>query len=133
MENLTYDSENRLDAEGIFKVLIGGLMKEHMKNQEEDDEEKPLTQKPSKQIVTIETHYLRDTLVFLYRVTRRIIHFLHILLDKYLAILFYHTTRILGDFLFIIQTKLYEYIKNNKYVDDDKFEAKMERDRIVLL
>lgn len=58
---------------------------------------------------------------------------LHRVLDEVLAHCLYNLFRGIGKSLYCLESYLYEYLKKSKYVDDDKFEQKIEEDKVIAL
>lgn len=59
--------------------------------------------------------------------------FLHRILDQIIAHSLYNLVIVFGRGLFFLETWLYSYLKKSKYVKDDKFDTKIDEDKLILL
>ncbi|MBT6779120.1 hypothetical protein HOA93_05125 [bacterium] len=77
--------------------------------------------------------FIKKTLIFTYNILRKIIHFIHISLDKFVALNIYLIIKGIGEMLFAFETWMHTYLKKSKYIKDDRFDPGIEHERIVML
>lgn len=81
----------------------------------------------------IENKFIEKLTVFILSISRKIIDFLHKLVDKFISLILYVLIRESGRFLYYIESKLYEYLENSKYIETDKFDQKISDEKVLLL
>ncbi len=58
---------------------------------------------------------------------------LHRIADRTLAVALYQAARAAGEGIYLLESALRGYLVRSKYVDDDRFERKLDDDRVVCL
>lgn len=92
-----------------------------------------LTKNDNVEIRTYKNKYFQRFSIFLLKLFYKCIQFLHILTDKILALTLFNIIKFFWEIFFYLETFLFNYLKNSKYVDNDKFDQKISREKLIML
>ena len=91
------------------------------------------TKDNSIEIKTIKNKYLQKIFIFIFKIIKITINYIHIFLDRVVAFSFYIIIKLIWEFVYYIEKYLFEYLKNSKYIENDKFNPKISREKLIML
>jgi len=82
---------------------------------------------------TYKNKYFQRLSLFLLKLLYKFLQLLHRILYKILAFTLFNIIKWLWEISFVVETYLFNYLKNSKYIDNDKFDQKISREKLIML
>lgn len=92
-----------------------------------------LTENNNTKIKHVRNIYFQKFYLFTFKITKLCVNYIHIFLDRILAFSLYVIIKWVWEFFYFIEEHLFEYLKKSKYIEYNKFDQKISRERLILL